>query len=124
MAEYKAKLLKNGGGKNKIEYSTTEHVIGKWTDGSTLYEKTVDCGALPNSTAKNVSHNISNIEKVIYSEGVGVRSDEQAFLPLSYAYPSTVATYYITKTVISLVTSSDMSNYTHTYVTMRYTKTS
>lgn len=30
-----------GGGSSDIEYSTTEQKIGKWIDGSDLYEKTV-----------------------------------------------------------------------------------
>lgn len=42
----------SGGG--EINYSTTEHVIGTWIDGKTLYEKTVDCGALPNNDTKNI----------------------------------------------------------------------
>ena len=51
------------------KYSTEEHIVGEWIDGSTLYEKTIDCGNLPNSTTKKVdtgilvsSHAIKRIE--------------------------------------------------------------
>ena len=37
MAEERCNLLKNGGGMEI--YSTDEKVVGKWTDGKTLYEK-------------------------------------------------------------------------------------
>ena len=35
-------------------YSTDEKVIGRWTDGKPLYQKTISCGTLPNNTTKTV----------------------------------------------------------------------
>lgn len=51
------------------KYSTEEHIVGEWIDGKTLYEKTIDCGNLPNSATKKVdtgllvsSHAIKRME--------------------------------------------------------------
>lgn len=126
MTEYKAKLLKNGGGKNEIVYSTTEHVIGKWIDGSTLYEKTIDCGALP-STAGNkaVAHNISNINKIISIAGVAMRDNG-----LTITLPNTAVdalssqiVLYADTTNVNIYVASNQSVNTNSYVTLRYTKT-
>lgn len=34
----------------EITYSTDERVVGKWIDGSDVYEKVIEFGALPNAT--------------------------------------------------------------------------
>jgi hypothetical protein len=47
-----------------LSYSETEHVVGKWIDGSTLYEKTINFGALPNTAPKQVSAGVSNVNVV------------------------------------------------------------
>lgn len=52
-----------------FSYSTQEHLIGRWIDGSLLYEKTVNFGVLPNSTTKDVSHGISNADIIWIHDG-------------------------------------------------------
>ncbi len=54
------------------EYSTDEQVVGKWIDGSPVYQKTIDLGALPNSTIKTVAHGISNLKSVIEFDAIAV----------------------------------------------------
>lgn len=105
-----------------LNYSTTEHAVGKWIDGSTLYEKTIDCGALPNATTKSVAHGISNIDKILDVKGIAIRSG--AFKPIPYIWNTTHIDVEATDVYVYLNTSSDMSSYTNTYVTVRYTKTS
>lgn len=52
--------------KNKYNYSTVEHVVGKWIDGKPLYEKTVlDTLNTSANTYFTINHNISNV-KMIY----------------------------------------------------------
>ena len=66
---------------NKINYSTSEQSTGiTWTNGSTIYQKTINFGSLPNATSKSVSHGISGLStnKVVKLEGIAVNS--------SYAY--------------------------------------
>lgn len=127
MAEYKAKLLKNGGGKNKIEYSTTEHVIGEWIDGSTLYEKTINCGALPSSTgSKTTNHEIPNLATVVEIEGFGKHSTSGNTIPIPRNSINALTeniTIYVTPTAVVIGVGENQSVW-NAYVTLRYTKTS
>lgn len=106
------------------EYSTTEKIVGTWVDGKTLYQKTISCGALPNNTVKSVAHNISNLNKVIEISGYSVNPNAS---PKTYT-PINVSNQYwsiytsVTPTNIQILTNSDLSGQTETYVTIKYTK--
>jgi hypothetical protein len=107
-----------------IDYSFEEHIIGTWVDGSTLYEKTIDCGALPNSTQKLIDPDISNLNKIIELKGFAIGSSYNDVYPLPFAGPATtdnVATYF-DGTNIKIRTATNFSTY-NGYVTLRYTKT-
>ena len=67
-------------------YSTDEHVVGKWIDGSDIYEKTINTGAMPNTTTKDVAHNITDLGKVIEIKGIMMTSNGTiaASIPASY----------------------------------------
>lgn len=109
---------------NYHEYSTDEKVIGKWIDGSTLYEKTIDLGNLPNNTTKNVVHSISNLDKVINIFGSGFNSSLK--FPLPYVNADEVINsvqIQITSTNIEIKTRIDFSSYSG-YITLQYTKSS
>jgi len=43
-------------------WSTTEHWTGKFKSGSKVYSKSIDFGALPNTTFKNVAHSITGLD--------------------------------------------------------------
>jgi hypothetical protein len=43
-------------------WSTTEHWTGRFKDGSKVYAKAIDFGALPNTTTKNVAHGITGLD--------------------------------------------------------------
>lgn len=103
-------------------YSTDEQIVGTWIDGSTLYEKTVDIGSLPNTSEKSSAHNISNIDKVISVVGYAINSSK-ANLPLPYSNPTSQYTISVNvnTTYIVVQTGSDRSSYSG-YVTIRYTK--
>ena len=104
---------------NRFVYSTDEKVIGKWIDGKPLYQKTVDCGALPNNTTKNVAHNISNISKIVNIFGIGIGDN---CLPLPYNITVVGGLQlYANNTNIVLATNIDLST-TNGYVTLQYTK--
>ena len=103
-------------------YSTEEHLTGrKWLDGKPTYEKTIDCGVLPNSTAKYVAHGINNLKKVIKSEGF---SDNNAGtnIPVPYVSGNPLAISVDTTSII-IQASSDYSNFVNTQITLEYTKT-
>lgn len=110
-------------------YSTTEKMVGQWIDGKPIYQKTINVGALPNSATVLINHNISNIDKVIGLNAVGI-SSTGGCLPLPYTYASgsqggTVADNIkigVSTTEISIATGKDRSSITG-YVTLHYTKT-
>lgn len=139
MAEYKANLLKGlfvraknvinsagGSMEDSVCCSETEHIVGKWIDGSTLYEKTVNCGGVPNSASKTVAHNISNLDNIIEIKGVAIR-ENTAWYPLPFNNVSNVNANIaidVNATNIVIRTAIDYSVFTQSYVTLRYTKTS
>lgn len=120
--------IKDVGGANQFPpliYSDEEREIGVWRDGKPLYQKTVDCGALPSNTTKNVNHNISNIDFIVKAEGYALAPGVNSIpIPFTNDTNSTSQLALITTTsVISLRTGIDRSAYTKTYVTLYYTKT-
>ena len=126
MAEYKGILNpvpKNRGG-YEVNYSTTEHEIGTWIDGSVLYEKTIECGALPDATAKTIAHGISNIKDIVDTSGNFTNGTY--WFPLNNPNPTSLngqVQVYSTLTNIFINTARDLSNFSRSWVTLRYTKT-
>ena len=108
-----------------VIYSTEEREIGVWTDGKPLYEKTIDCGALPNNTTKTVSHGISNFEHMVGYSGVAFMPNIND-IPIPFVHNASLGDnvcFFIDSSEITLRTSSDKSGYTASYITLRYTKT-
>ena len=112
---------------NDTDYSTTEKIVGTWIDGKPVYQKTVDCGALPNNTVKTVSAGITNPDKVIRLDGISQASNN--ILSLPQVYPSDLKTYDVSLSYhpqtdeIELICRQDRSMFS-AYVTIQYTKTS
>ena len=106
-------------------YSEDEKEVGVFLDGKPLYQKTINTGALPNNTTKNVNHNISNIDTVVTAFGFAKASGIN-WIPIPFvnntAYTDQVA-LFVNPTTITLRTSGDRSAYGQSYVTIKYTKT-
>lgn len=103
-------------------YSTGEKIIGKWIDGSTLYRKVVDFGALPNATEKTVAHNIADIDFIVNVKGISY--DNYSFFPLPFSYSGNYfIALYANKTNIIVNCGTNRTNYATTYVILEYTKT-
>lgn len=109
-------------------YSTSEKVIGTWIDGKPLYQKTINCGALPNDSIENpkyVNHNISNLDKIVCITGFAFSSTN--YLPLPYTH-TTIQNNQIgigangTYIAITVGANTDRSNFS-AYITLQYTKT-
>ena len=107
-------------------YSDEEREIGVWHDGKPLYQKVINVGSLPQTanTAKNVEHNISNIDTVCLLRGA-VKNSGGTILPLPYIAPDNLS-YGIqlsaTSTYIVLRTGTDRSAFSG-YAIIQYTKT-
>ena len=102
------------------DYSTTEKVVGTWIDGRPVYQKTVDCGTLPNNTTKTVVHGISNLDFIVELCGSAKRPSDNTYIKLP---DSPGQDLYVQGANINIGTNSNKSGYTSTYVTIQYTKT-
>lgn len=114
----------------RMKYSTDEQIVGEWIDGKPIYQKTVDCGALPNNDGKSVAHNITNIDKFISLNGIASQSDGYSVPLAGVSNTNAVTTNTDTnvalnanKTNIFIKTFYNMSSYVQSYVTLQYTKT-
>lgn len=113
-----------GGDPIIMDYSTTEINTGaKWVDGSAIYKKTINFGALPNTTSKSVAHNINNFSKAIRIEGYTSNGSEYVPMPMASTTGAPTA-MYVNSTNVVVTTSSDRTAFTETYITLYYTKSS
>ena len=107
-------------------YSTSEHVVGTWIDGSTIFEKTMNptCSVGDNT----LNHNISNFGRLVSIEGVCKYNNGSEYLYLPYTSTSPLSyTIYIsnvTNTTYKVGVGSGFSSIQDCYVTIRYTKSS
>lgn len=112
------------GGSASHTYSTDEQIVGKWIDGATVYEKTIDCGYLYDTGTKEIPHNISNIKQIISHSG-GATNENGTYLPLPKVSPLGLE-YCVdlaaTLTDIVITTGNDRTGM-HAYVTILYIKT-
>lgn len=108
-------------------YSTEETVSGgTWIDGSTIYKKTINFGALPNATNKAVAHGISNLNRVIRVEAIADYGTGNTKFPIPFSSPTGLGSgvsLTIESSTIDIRTGSDRSGAT-AYVTIYYTKSS
>ena len=109
-----------------MDYSTTEQDTGcKWIDGKKIYKKTIDFGALPNASIKNVDHGVANIARVVKIDGIiSFGSNTWSNIPLVYQGVDSIynAEFQVTTTQVHCATSKDRSNLS-AIITIYYTKT-
>lgn len=103
-------------------YSTDEHIVGKWIDGSEIFEKTYNFGALPNTDTKTMTHGITNLDKVIDITAISKSSNSNITIPFTAAGFSHGVRIIIEQGDIKIAANANYSSYTDTYVTLRYTK--
>ena len=111
---------------NGNAYLTSEVTTGMtWIDNKPIYRKVIDCGALPNATTKSVAHNVSNIDTVVFANGVSYSTTTGFNFPIPYAADTLQAQVkmWVTSTDIYLQTIANRSEYNQTYIIIEYTKT-
>lgn len=107
-----------------VEYRTTERYLGK-----PVYIKTVDTGALPNTTYKIVAATFPNANRIIDYGGAAYR-DSSHFIHLPciryghdyYGTDSGVQVVIDNNSGISISTNKDFSMFTDSSVWVKYTK--
>lgn len=103
-----------------VHYSTTEHVVGTWIDGSAIYEqtfqKTVACDT--NVVVINQT-DIPNLATIISAEGnLGV-------MPLNFYNTNNYKTFtHFMNNVVNCYVKSSSDNSVSATITLRYTKSS
>lgn len=114
------------GGYNPFEYSTNEIIVGNWVDDKPIYRKVIDIGNLPNASQTIVSHNISNIKRIVKLYGSATRDSDKDTMPIPYVTFNSNnnggINLYANNVSILVSTSTDRSSYTG-YVVLEYTKT-
>lgn len=117
-----AQELQNAGGGGVVDYSTTEQDTGvKWIDGKNIYQKTIEFGALPVSTQKDVSAGLTNVN-VIKMEAVATSTDDTLYIPYNAANNFVGLLYVYSTNSVRIWSSTDLSNH-NAVVTIYYTKT-
>lgn len=89
-----------------------------------LYEKTIECGSLPDNGSLLIKHKINNLDlKKIKSISGFAKNPSGKFIEIPDAKELELSVYiYIDKTYVSIITTKDFSEYTESYVTIRYYK--
>lgn len=120
------KVLTGGGSWVDLagSYSTSEVATPyTWVDGSTIYKKTINFGALPNATLKTVTHGVSNLSQVVKMEAI-MNRPSFGFFPLPFVSKSAANDQIelsVTSTDIRMASNIDWSGST-AYITIYYTK--
>lgn len=89
-----------------------------------VIRKVINFGALPNTTTKSVPHNISIVPTTTFTRIYGTSNDltDEIFIPLPYA-SSTAADNIelnVDFTNVNIITGSDRSAFTITYVVLEF----
>lgn len=108
-------------------YSNNEVLIGYDDNDNAVYRKIINTGALPNSTQKLIPHNISNLNTILKIYGIAYNNSTTAIYPLPYISVNNLSyqiSLYIQNNNIIIGTAYDRTDFTESYVTLEYTKTS
>ena len=106
-------------------YSEEEQVVGRWTDGKPLYQKTITISSVScDSSWHEVAHNISDIDTIGSVEGVVIDSNGVAFYPANTYRPTYTIGVVIgaDKTKIQYI-NNWLGSASNLIITIKYTKT-
>lgn len=111
--------------KNKMIYSKTEKIIGKWFDNKNIYQKVIEVPKSSiSSTNFEVLHEISNLDTLISARGILVGADTFNIIP--WISGGTYAIYIndIDSTKISMNSTQNAYNkIVKIFLIIEYTKT-
>lgn len=105
-----------------IIYSEEERVVGVWTDGKPLYEKTITGTTDSSNLETQVNHGISNLDTVVSIEG-SIRCGTQWQTFIEHSRPNNEEYTRISDTIISIVSTDSDWRGKPFHFTLRYTKT-
>lgn len=104
-------------------FDTSETVTSKiWTNGKPIYRKVVDLGALPDTSSKNVAHNITGFDEFITISGF--TSDGTTRFPLPAGNPASAGAINLHVTATNVVITTGTNRLAHDGIAIiEYTKT-
>ena len=106
-------------------YSTTEKIVGQWTDGKPLYQKVFNFGTAVGDGLHSKAHGISNVENVIKVGGFWIQttSNNKYYGPCPECSNNIWCYSFVDKTNISLDVKGDYAASNVTYIIIiQYTK--
>jgi len=107
-----------------LNYSTSEQATNRtWIGGATIYQKTINFGALPNTTLKEVAHGITGLSRVV--KVMGMSYDGTSWINIPFVHRTTATSQVqliIDATNVRIWTGSNRTTFTDTYVTIWYLK--
>ena len=111
-----------------LSYSTEEvKTGGTWIDGKPIYRKVINCGALPDNSAKLVPAGISNMGYLLSLKGTAFTTNWGYDTYLSIPHIAIDSSDSVQVTYeddnVRLLTAGARSYYTVSYITLEYTKT-
>lgn len=109
----------------KDYYSTDEKVVGVWTNGKPLYQKTIDLGAISANAWNDESIPLANVDMIMKLAFVGVQTSGR-FVSEFYRNSGDMLTQWILKMPSDTYPMSlclTTTSLSHRYVTLQYTKT-
>lgn len=114
----------SSGGGSSHTYSTTEHTVGTWIDGSTVYEKTIATEFGHDVSSKSIDLTSLNINKLIYVDGFIIASDSGDCVMIGYNNAGNLGFNGAVGTSVTVKRAggSSWGMNPEIYVTIRYTK--
>lgn len=107
-------------------YSEDEQVVGRWTDGKPLYQKTTILTGTYTGNMNSVDFGLGNknIEALAFTQMIGWRSND-TFLPIPFYNPTSPndGAGYVLNTDRSVTLRLGSITYSKLELTLRYTKT-
>lgn len=104
-------------------YSEDEQVVGRWTDGKPVYQKSFNFGALPNNTTKLISSGLTNVNIIdIFGTAVASNGFTLTIPHKELSGSGNVDVVYQSDNNIRIATDYNYSSYTGS-LTLQYTKT-
>ena len=110
-----------------LDYSNSGITGVDWIDGKVIYKKTIQFGALPDSTTKTVAHGINHLEKIVKIEAISRMSNSPytaISLPAQTSFGGEGSvSISVDKDNVSIQTTTNLGSYGFdtTYVTIYYT---
>ena len=106
-----------------LSYSETEHKTGGLFNGKPVYCKYIDLGAMPNSTTKNVRHNISNLDVKNILKLNGFFTNTSSTFQFPYRDTGSATAYLIVNSTYIIITDNTNLSSFNGYAYIEYTKT-